>query len=83
MLFGIPSEPVEVDTSKLIFKGIKVHSVIGRKLFDSWFKGLDLIEHGLDISPLVTHRLALEDYKEGFEAIMKGEAGKVVFFPNS
>lgn len=83
VLFGIPSEPVTIDTSKLIFKGVEVHSVIGRKLFDSWFKAIDLIESGLDISPLVTHRLPLEDYQEGFSALDRGEAGKVVFFPNS
>ncbi len=83
VLFGIPSESVAIDTSKLIFKGIKVHSVIGRKLFDSWYKAIDLVTSGLDISKLVTHRLSLEEYECGFEDILRGKAGKVVFFPNS
>ncbi len=83
VLFGIPSEPVTIDTSELIFKGIKVYSVLGRKLFDSWYKAIDIITSGLDISVLVTHRLPLEDYRKGFEDIIAGKAGKVVFFPNS
>jgi threonine 3-dehydrogenase len=81
-LFGIPTEPVSFDlTNEIIFKGIRVYGVTGRRLFDTWYRTAGLFKAGLDIRPVVTHTFRLEDFAKGFELIESGQCGKVVLIP--
>lgn len=67
----------------IIFKGASVHGIVGRKLWDTWYKMRGLLRSGaVDLAPLVTHRFALEDFERAFELMATGECGKVVMFPD-
>ncbi|HEX9284668.1 MAG TPA: L-threonine 3-dehydrogenase [Nitrospirales bacterium] len=81
-LFGIPEAPVSFDmTNEIIFKGIRVYGVTGRRLFQTWYRLAGLFKAGLDIRPVVTHVLPLEKFAEGFDLVAKGQCGKVVLRP--
>jgi threonine 3-dehydrogenase len=81
-LFGIPPEPVQWDLANdIIFKGIRVYGITGRRLFSTWYRLAGLFKAGLDISPIITHTLPLQDFVQGFELIRSGHCGKVVLFP--
>ncbi len=81
-LFGIPEGQVSFDmTNEIIFKGIRVYGVTGRRLFQTWYRLAGLFKAGLNIKPVVTHTLPLERFAEGFELVGKGQCGKVVLIP--
>ena len=79
-LLGLPEEDVEVDLAgDVIFKGLHVYGVVGRRMYETWIRMRDFLAAGLlDIEPVITHRLRLEDFEEGIEAMECGEAAKVV-----
>ncbi|MCB1884709.1 MAG: L-threonine 3-dehydrogenase [Geminicoccaceae bacterium] len=77
-LLGIPSAPIAIDWNKVIFKGLVIKGVYGREMFETWYKTLAMLQGGLDVAPVITHRLAFEGYQEGFIAMERGEACKVV-----
>ncbi len=81
-LLGLFADKVEVDLSKAIFKSLRFVGIYGREMFDTWHKGLAMLESGLDISPVITHRLAFEDFEAGFDALNRGEAMKVLMDVN-
>jgi len=84
--FGIPSGKAEVDYANgIVFKGAQIHGINGRKMFDTWFRVRNLLASGrLDISPIVSHKLPLEEYEKGFSLMMTRPkvSGKVVLFPD-
>lgn len=82
-LLGLPKKPFEIDVNRdIIFKGVTVYGVIGRRMYDTWYQGTALIqERGLDLSPVITHELPLERFEEGLAAMSAGKAGKVVLIP--
>jgi threonine 3-dehydrogenase len=81
-LFGIPNAPVPIDlASEVIFKGLRVHGITGRRLFDTWYRLGGLFRAGLNIKPIVTHTLPLEQFEQGFELMHSGQCGKVVLVP--
>jgi len=80
-LFGIPEAPVSFDMNEIIFKGIRVFGITGRKLFKTWYRLAGLFRAGLNITPVVTHTLPMERFAEGFDLIAKGQCGKVVLLP--
>lgn len=81
-LFGIPTGQVCFDLpNEIIFKGIRVYGVTGRRLFGTWYKLAGLLKAGLDIKPVVTHALPMSDFAKGFELVNAGQCGKVVLFP--
>jgi threonine 3-dehydrogenase len=77
-LLGIPNEDVTLDLNKVIFKGLTMKGIYGREMFETWYKMIALLQEGLDLSPLVTHRLSVERFQEGFEVMRSGKSGKVV-----
>ncbi len=77
-LLGLFARKPEVDLNTAIFKGITFSGIYGRKLYETWHKMLAMLETGLDVSPVISHRLAFEDYAKGFEVIADGHASKVV-----
>jgi threonine 3-dehydrogenase len=81
-LFGIPTGPVTCDlANEVIFKGIRVHGITGRRLFSTWYRLAGLFKAGLNIRPVITHTFPLKDFARGFELIKSGQCGKVVLFP--
>jgi len=77
-MLGIPSKPMTTDWGQIILKALTIKGVYGREMFDTWRKMLGLLKAGLDLKPLITHRLPFEDYRAGFEAMKSGQSGKVV-----
>lgn len=81
-LFGIPTGSVSFDLpNEIIFKGIRVYGVTGRRLFKTWYRLSGLFKAGLDIRPVITHTLPMADFAKGFELIDSGQCGKVVLLP--
>lgn len=81
-LFGIPTGSVCFDLpNEIIFKGIRVYGVTGRRLFDTWYRLAGLFKAGLDIRPVVTHAFPLEKFADAFALIDTGQCGKVVLIP--
>ena len=82
-LLGIFGEPPQVDLSELvIMKGLRVHGIYGRRIYDTWERTQALLRSGsLDVSPIITHRLTLADWQQGFDLIASRHAGKVVLVP--
>lgn len=77
-MLGLPSKPIEVDFGKLVLKAITVKGVYGREMFETWYKMLAMLQSGLDVSGVITHRLAVDDFQAGFDAMRSGQSGKVV-----
>lgn len=83
-LLGLTSQDFAFDLADhVIFKGATVYGIVGRRLWETWFEMRGLIRSGtVDLSPVVTHRFALEDYDRAFELMLSGNCGKVVMFPD-
>jgi threonine 3-dehydrogenase len=77
-LLGIFPDKVAIDWDKVIFKGLVLKGIYGREMFETWYKMSSMIRAGLDISPVITHRFPVADFKKGFETMMSGQSGKVV-----
>lgn len=81
-LFGIPTGQVFFDlTNEIIFKGIRVYGVTGRRLFGTWYRLAGLFKAGLNIRPVVTHIIPMADFAKGFDLVHSGQCGKVVMLP--
>ena len=77
-LLGIAPTDFAVDWNQVIFKMLQIKGIYGREMFETWYKMIALIQTGLDLSGLITHRLPIDDFAEGFHAMRAGKAGKVV-----
>jgi len=77
-LLGIFSEDVAIDWGQVIFKGLQLKGVYGREMFETWYKMAAMIEGGLDISPVITHRFPIDAFRQGFEIMGSGQSGKVL-----
>ena len=77
-MLGLSTEPAATDWSQLIFKSISIKGVYGREMFETWYKMSSLIQSGLDISSIITHRFPMEDFEQGFEIMRSGLSGKVI-----
>ena len=76
-LLGIPPGKSPVDWSRIVFKAITIKGVYGREIFETWYKMIAMLENGLDVRGVITHRLKVADYAKGFDAMQQG-SGKVV-----
>jgi threonine 3-dehydrogenase len=83
ILFGIPARPVEIDVAQaLIFKNLNVLALNGRKIFETWYRTRWLLESGVvDVRPLITKELPLEEFETAFALLSAGEACKIVLYP--
>jgi threonine 3-dehydrogenase len=77
-MLGIPPGKSPVDWSRIVFKAITIKGVYGREIFETWYKMIAMIENGLDVRGVITHRLKVEAFEEGFAAMRSGLSGKVV-----
>jgi threonine 3-dehydrogenase len=77
-MLGIPPGDTAIDWTKVIFKGLTLKGIYGREMFETWYKMIALIQGGLDLTPMITHRFDVKDYLEGFRTMGSGKSGKVV-----
>lgn len=77
-LLGLFSERVSLDLSKAIFKSLSLTGIYGREMFDTWHKGLAMLESGLDLTPIISHQFDLSEFNRGFTALNDGKAIKVL-----
>jgi threonine 3-dehydrogenase len=77
-MLGIPAGEMSIDWKKVIFNMITIKGIYGREMYETWYKMSVMLESGLDIKPVITHRYGWQDYEKGFAAMKAGEAGKVV-----
>ncbi len=77
-ILGIPAKQLPMDWRKVIFNMITIKGIYGREMYDTWYKMSVLIDSGLDISPVITHRFAFQEFEQGFAAMISGNTGKVV-----
>jgi threonine 3-dehydrogenase len=77
-MLGIPAQPMPIDWKKVIFKMLTIKGIYGREMYETWYQMSVLIESGLDIRPVVTHRYPWNDFEKGFAAMKAGDSGKVV-----
>jgi len=77
-LLGILPQGTGINWDHVIFKGLTVKGIYGREMFETWYKMGSLIQGGLDLSPMITHRFSIDDYKQGFEVMASGQSGKVI-----
>ena len=79
-LLGIPSvdNAAIIDWNDIIFKGLTLKGIYGRKMFETWYKMIAMLETGLDISPVITHEFPADRYEDAFAAAASGEAAKVI-----
>ena len=78
VLLGIAPTNFAIDWNKVISKMLQVEGIYGREIFETWYKMIALVQSGLDISGLTTHRIQIHENEAGFEAILSRDAGKVV-----
>jgi threonine 3-dehydrogenase len=77
-LLGIPPGKSPVDWSRIVFKAITIKGVYGREIFETWYKMIAMLQSGLDVRGVITHRMRAEDFARGFEVMRSGASGKVV-----
>jgi threonine 3-dehydrogenase len=78
-VLGIPPAEMSLDWSRIIFKGLTIKGIYGREMFETWYRMSGLIQSGLDLDPVITHRLPLSRFQEGFETMASGQSGKIIF----
>lgn len=77
-LLGIPPKNTAIDWNQVIFKGLILKGIYGREMFETWYKMISLLQTGLNIKPVITHRFKVEQFQDGFDVMRKGDAAKVI-----
>jgi threonine 3-dehydrogenase len=77
-LLGIPDQPLAIDWNLVIFNMLTIKGIYGREMYETWYKMTVMVQNGLNIQPIITHRMPFSDYEDGFAAMKSGQAGKVV-----
>ena len=77
-MLGIMPSGAGIDWEKVIFKGLEIKGIYGRQMFETWYKMGSLLQAGLDLSPIITHRLPVGDFQKGFDIMRSGQSGKVI-----
>lgn len=77
-MLGIPPKPTMVDWTKIVFKALTIKGIYGREMFETWYKAIALIQGGLPVKRIITHRFDIGDYEQGFAVMNEGACGKIV-----
>jgi threonine 3-dehydrogenase len=77
-LLGIPSGDVQIDWNTVIFNMLTIKGIYGREMYETWYMMTSMLQTGLDISPIITHRYHYTEFQEAFEVMCSGQSGKVV-----
>jgi threonine 3-dehydrogenase len=79
-MLGIPPESMAIDWNGIIFNSLTIKGIYGREMYETWYKMTVMLESGLDIRPVITHRFPFADYEKGFEVMLSGQSGKVILY---
>ena len=77
-MLGIPSEQIAIDWRKVVFNMLTIKGIYGREMYETWYQMTVMLESGLDIKPIITHRFHYTEFEQGFAAMLSGQSGKVV-----
>src|SRR5947207_5265824 len=77
-MLGIPEKEMATDWNTVIFNMLTIKGIYGREMYETWYKMTVMLQSGLDIGPIVTHRFHYTEFQKGFEAMMSGCSGKVI-----
>jgi threonine 3-dehydrogenase len=77
-ILGIPAEEMAIDWHSVIFNMLTIKGIYGREMYETWYKMTVMLECGLDISPVITHRFPWRDHEQAFEMVRSGNSGKVI-----
>lgn len=77
-ILGIPSDEIAIDWNTVVFNMLTIKGIYGREMYDTWYKMSVMLQSGLDLTPIITHRFDYSEFEKGFEVMMSGQSGKVV-----
>jgi len=77
-MLGIPSEPIAIDWNAVVFNMLTIKGIYGREMYETWYKMTVMLESGLDIKPVITHRFHYTEFEKGFDVMKSGLSGKVI-----
>jgi threonine 3-dehydrogenase len=77
-MLGIPEHEMAIDWNTVVFNMLTIKGIYGREMYETWYKMTVMLQSGLDISPVITHRFHYTDFQKGFDAMLSGESGKVI-----
>jgi threonine 3-dehydrogenase len=77
-MLGIPTEDTSIDWRTVIFDMLTIQGIYGREMYETWYKMTVMIQSGLDITPVITHRFGADEFEKGFSAMQSGDCGKVI-----
>jgi threonine 3-dehydrogenase len=77
-MLGIPSEQMAIDWNKVVFNMLAIKGIYGREMYETWYKMTVMLESGLDIKPVITHRFHYTEFEKGFGVMQSGQSGKVI-----
>ena len=77
-ILGIAPSSFQIDWNKVIFKMLNLKGIYGREMYETWYKMIAFVQGGLDLTPLITHRMPVDNFETGFAAMREGNSGKVV-----
>jgi len=77
-MLGIPEKEMAIDWNSVVFNMLTIKGIYGREMYETWYKMTVMLEGGLDITPVITHRFGFEEFEKGFETALSGESGKVI-----
>lgn len=77
-MLGIPTGEIAIDWQTVVFNMLTIKGIYGREMYETWYKMTVMIQSGLDVSPVITHRFTADEYERGFEAMRSGQSGKVI-----
>ena len=74
-MLGIPNKPIAIDWNLVIFKGLVIKGIYGREMYETWYKMISMLQAGLDINPIITHKYKIDDFQKGFDIMRSGKSG--------
>jgi len=77
-MLGIMPETAQINWNTVVFNGLTIKGIYGREMYETWYKMTSMIQTGLDITPLITHRYNFKEFEKGFEVMASGKSGKVI-----
>lgn len=77
-MLGIPSAPMAIDWNLVVFNMLTIKGIYGREMYETWYKMTVMLQGGLDLAPVITHRFDVADFEAGFQVMMSGQSGKVI-----
>jgi threonine 3-dehydrogenase len=77
-MLGIPTQEMAIDWTTVVFNMLTIRGIYGREMYETWYKMTVMLQSGLDISPVITHRFPAAEFQQGFDQMLSGQSGKVI-----